>query len=76
MVEKNTQVEQQKEKRILKSEESLRNILDNVKHNNNSIIGIREGEESEQRTEILFEKRMTQNFPNLVKEKNHTSPES
>ena len=43
--------------------------MDNVKHNNNSIIGIREGEESEQRTEILFEKRMTQNFPNLVKEK-------
>ena len=33
-VEKNTQAEQQKEKRILKNEESLRNTLDNMKHNN------------------------------------------
>ena len=33
-VEKHTQAEQQKEKRILKNEESLRNTLDNMKHNN------------------------------------------
>ena len=33
-VEKHTQAEQQKEIRILKNEESLRNIWDNIKHNN------------------------------------------
>ena len=33
-------------------------------------MGIQEGEESEQGIEILFEEIMTENFPNLVKEKN------
>ena len=44
-VEKNTQTGQQKEKRILKNEESLRNILGNMKYNNIHIMGIPEGEE-------------------------------
>ena len=43
-VEKNTQAEQQKEKIIFKNEESLRNILDNIKCNNIYIMGIPEGE--------------------------------
>ena len=59
----------QKEKRILKNEESLRNILDTMKHNNIYIRGIPEGEESEQELENLFEEIMTENLPNLVKEK-------
>ena len=46
-VEKNTQAEQQKEKIIFKNEESLRNILDNIKCNNICIMGI-PGDESEQ----------------------------
>ena len=58
-VEKNTQVEQQKKKRILKNEQSLRNILDNMKHNNIHIMGTPEGEEREQRIENLFEEIMT-----------------
>ena len=73
-VEKNTQAEQQKEKRNLKNEETLRNIWDNMKHNNIHIMGIPEGEESEQGIENLFEEIMAKNFPNLVKEKRHTSP--
>ena len=40
-----------------------------MKHNNICIIGVPEGEESEQGIENLFEKIMTENFPNLVKEK-------
>ena len=68
-VGKNNQSEQQKERRILKNKESLRNILDNMKHNNICIMGIPEGEESEQGIENLFEKIMAKNFPNLVKEK-------
>ena len=68
-VEKNTQAEQQKEKRILKDDGSLRNIMDNMKHNNLHIMGIPEGEERAQEIENLFEEIMTENFPNLVKEK-------
>ena len=67
--EKNTQAEQQKEKRILKNEASLRNLWDNIKYNNVCIMGISEEEESEQGIENLFEEIMTKDFPNLVKEK-------
>ena len=45
-----------KEKRILKNEENLRNILDNIKHNNICIMGIPEGEESEHGIENLLKK--------------------
>ena len=68
-VEKNTEAKQQKEKRILKNEESLRNILDNMKHNNIHIMGIPEGEESKQGVDNLFQEIMTENFLNLVMEK-------
>ena len=62
------QAEQQKEKRILKNEESLRNILYNMKHNNICIMEIAEGKQSKQRIENLLEE-MTENFLNLAKEK-------
>ena len=75
-VEKNTQAEQQKEKIILKNEESLRNILDNVKCTNIRIMGILEGEERDQGIKSLFEEIMTENFPNLVKEKDTQVQES
>ena len=44
-------------------------MQDNMKHNNIHIIGIPEGEEEEQGIENLFEKVMTENFPNLIREK-------
>ena len=65
--EKNTQADQQKEKRILKIEESLRNILDNIKCNNIHIMGLRKGEESEQGIKNLSEEIIIKNFPTLVK---------
>ena len=40
-----------------------------MKHNNMHITGVPEGGEREQGIENLFEEIMTQNFPNLVKEK-------
>ena len=40
-----------------------------MKHNSICIMGIPEGEESEQGIENLFKEIMTQNFPNWVKEK-------
>ena len=44
-------------------------MQDNMKHNNICIIGIPEGEDEEQGVENLFEKVMTENFPNLMREK-------
>ena len=75
-VQKNTQNEQEKEKRLRKNEEGLREMQDNMKHNNIRIMGIPEGEEEDQGIENLFEKVMMENFPNLVREKNHTNPQS
>ena len=65
---KNAQSEQQKEKRIQKNEDSVRSLWDNFKHTNICIMGMPEGEEREQEIENLFEKKMKEIFPNLVKE--------
>ena len=50
----------------------LRELQNNIKHNDIHIIVIPEGEE-EQGIENLFEKVMIENFPNLMREKNHTN---
>ena len=65
---KNNQPEQQKEKRIWKTEDSVSSLWDNSKCSNICIIGVPEGEEKEQEIGNLFEKLMKENFPNLVKE--------
>ena len=44
-----TAVEQNKEKRMKRNEDSLRDLWDNIKHNNVSIIGVPEGEERERK---------------------------
>ena len=64
-----TQSEQQKEKKNFKNENSLRDLWDNIKCVNICIIGLSEGEESQQGTENLFEIVMTGNFLNPVSEK-------
>ena len=58
-VENNNQEEQQKEKRILKNKENLRNILDYMKRNNTHVMGIPE-EKSEQGIENLVQEIMTE----------------
>ena len=45
-----TAVEQNKGKRMKRNEDSLRDLWDNIKHNNIHILGIPEGEEREKRT--------------------------
>ena len=75
-LEKYTKAEQHKEKRIFKNKESLRNLWDNMKHNNIQIMGIPEGEKSEQGLENLFEGIMTENFPSVVRKKTHKSGSS
>ena len=47
----------------------VRELQDNMKHNNIYIIGIPKGEEEEQGIENLFEKVMMENFPTLMREK-------
>ena len=47
----------------------LRELQENMNHNNIYIVGIPEGEEEEQGKENLFEKVMMENFPNLMREK-------
>ena len=64
----NIQPEQNEEKRIQKSEETLTNLWDNLKHSNIRIIGVPEGEEQQQEIENLSEQIMKDNFPNLAEE--------
>ena len=63
-----TAVEQTKEKRMKRNEDSLRDLWDNIKRNNIRIIGIPEGEEREKAPEKIFEEIIVENFPNMGKE--------
>ena len=67
-LEEITQGEQVKEKRIKKSEDSLRDLWDNIKHTNIRVIGVPEGEERDKGAENLFQEIIDENFPNLRKE--------
>ena len=67
-VGKNTQNEQEKEKKLRKNEKGLREIQDNMKCNTIHVIGIPE-EVEEQEIENLFEKKVMENFPNLMRQK-------
>ena len=62
-----TAEEQNKEKRIKRIEDSLRDLWDNIKHTNIQIIGIPE-EEKEKGSEEIFEEIIVKNFPNMGKE--------
>ena len=63
-----TAAEQNKEKRMKRNEDSLRDFWDNSKCNNIQIIGVPEGEEREKGPEKIFEEIIVENFPNMGKE--------
>ena len=63
-----TAVEKNKEKRMKRNEDSLRDLWDNIKRNNIRIIVISEGEEREKGPEKIFEEIKVENFPNMGKE--------
>ena len=63
-----TAEEQNKEKRIKRIEDNLRDLWDNIKHTNIQIIGIPEEEEKEKGSEEIFEELIVKNFPNMGKE--------
>ena len=60
--------EQNKEKRMKRNEDSLRDLWDNIKCNNIRIIGVPEGEEREKGHSKIFEEIIVENFPNMGKE--------
>ena len=65
----NIHPDQNKETKIRKSEETLTNVWDNLKHSNIRIIGVPEGgEEEQQEVEKLYDQIMKENLPNLAKE--------
>ena len=63
-----TVTEQNKEKRMKRNEDSLRDLWDNIKRNNICIIGVPEGEEREKGPQKIFEEIIVENFPNMGKE--------
>ena len=62
-----TASEQNKEKRMKRNEDNLRDLWDNVKHNNICIIGVPE-EEREKGPEKILQEIIVANFPNMGKE--------
>ena len=58
--------EQNKEKRMKRIEDSLRDLWDNIKSTNIRIIGVPE-EEKKKGSEKIFEEIMVENFPNMGK---------
>uniref|UniRef100_A0A8D1WUF3 LINE-1 retrotransposable element ORF1 protein n=1 Tax=Sus scrofa TaxID=9823 RepID=A0A8D1WUF3_PIG len=67
-LEEITNVEQKREKRLKRNEESLRELWDNVKRTNIHITGVPEGEEKEKETEKIFQEIIAENFPHMGKE--------
>ena len=63
-----TATEQNKEKRIKRIEDTLRDLWDNIKRTNIRIIRGPEEEEKKKGTEKIFEKIIVEYFPNMGKE--------
>ena len=63
-----TAEEQNKEKRMKRIEDSLRDLWDNIKHTNIQIIGVPEEEEKKKESEKIFEEIRVELFPNMGKE--------
>ena len=60
--------EQNKEKRMKRIEDSLRDLWNNIKRTNIQIIGVSEEEEKKKMSEKIFEEIIVKNFPNMGKE--------
>ena len=63
-----TTTNQNKEKRMKRIEDILREFWDNIKRTNIRIIGVPEEEEKKKGTEKIFEEITVENFPNMGKE--------
>ena len=63
-----TSEEQNKIKRMKRTEDSLRDLWDNIKRTNIRIVGVPEEEEKKEGYEKVFEEIIVENFPNMEKE--------
>ena len=63
-----TTAEENKEKRMKRNEDSLRELWDNIKCTNIHIIGVPEGEKREKGPEKIFEEIIAKKFHNMRKE--------
>ena len=63
-----TAMVQNKEKRMKRNENSLRNLWDDIKCTNIHIIGVPEGEEREKGPKKIFEETIVENFLSMGKE--------
>ena len=63
-----TSEEQNKVKTMKRTEDSVRDLWDNIKCTNVRIIGFPEEEEKKKGYEKFFEKIIAENFPNMEKE--------
>ena len=63
-----TTTEQNKEKRMKRREDSLRDFWDNINQTNIRIISVPEEEEKKKGPEKIFEEFIVENFPNMGKE--------
>ena len=63
-----TSQEQNKVRRMKRTEGSLRDLWDNIKGTNIWIIGVPEEEEKKKEYEKVFEEIVVENFPNMEKE--------
>ena len=63
-----TSEEQNKVKRMKRTEDSLRYLWGNIKYTNIRIIGVQEEEETKKGYENMFEEIIVENFPNMEKE--------
>ena len=63
-----TSEEQNNVKRMKRTEDSLRDLWDNIKHTNIQITGVPEEEEKKKGYEKIFEEIIVENFPNMEKE--------
>ena len=63
-----TEAEQNKEKRMKRNEESLRDLWDKITRNNIRIMGVPEAEGRQKGPEKIFEEIIVKNFPNMGKE--------
>ena len=63
-----TAAEQNKEKRMKRNEDCLRDLWNNIKHTNIRIIRVPKGEEREKGPEKIFEEIIVENFPHMGEE--------
>ena len=63
-----TSEEQNKVKGMKRTEDSLRDLWDNIKRTNSRIIGVPDEEEKKKGQEKIFQEIIVENFPNMEKE--------